>query len=531
MEYPYILCKETEEGLIPQVQFNLTLASIQGIYAAQICSVVNIDLRNTNPGFQLLSKNPVTNIPWNELTLEDAYLTPLNNLLDYLLIAKKQNYDEESYPTGFNAARFFVDFDRESNIEYLEEKSLFFTHTIRYYNSRRLSERGIGIVALNFPEFISGFLKYFELLYQNSNHNIKAYGFEIQEYQKDLSQNTKYGYVKVGNPIFRSSIHEWLFSALPRDIKNEIAQYIPKTFCAVDKYYQVFTHQYLIKYCKRRPKMVLNEIYRRILDRYSVDRILEICDSKTIILHGPSEISLIIRTCFDANYPEIFQAIIAMSDLRRQVAVRNQGHRSVGDLITRYLRDMGKKDISNAILVTLASHKDYLPARDEIQKLYPIIGKDTMLLLLINNKIDINTISHFAIREMSEGGIEALIEFEAYRPDTNNYLLPAAIIERLIRGTSSLSILEKLLDRVDFDPSYQNNALLEIVLEDSGDNSSIIEIILNNSKTNIYLDNNRLLPRLAALYPTQLLTRLQKDGLINNIELMNQYVYPYLPKK
>jgi hypothetical protein len=519
MSYPYILYKETEEGLTSETQFNLTLASIQGIYSAQLYLVAHCGrhLKNPKRRFQLLSKNPIV-FPWENLTYQEAYLHPLNNLLDYqVILSKKLLYLDT-----------LVKFDKDLNIIHTEILTTF-SHIVRACGRRHeYLGHHIRITTTNVGEFMNGFVKYFELLYryQSPDATIETYSFQVQEYRRDLSITSNYGYVKVGELMFHSTINSWLFSELPSDIKKEIVEYIPKTFSCVNKNYYAFTLEYILKYCKRDPVRVAREISRRVKNRYSVDRILEIYDPDAISKY-PSIALSIIRRSFKANHPEILRRTLAALNLGEGILRTNS--LKLDNIFTKVAARNNPTSINmlNDALAILLLHHNYAP---NPYKLFPIINKYVMRLLLRLNKIEHQSLYYGDIYRMSEGAIDALIECRSYDIRTDNNALAYVIVDRILVYDMSLAIFEKLFTRAEFDPSFSDNILLKKILRSRNNHSSLVDIILNDNRTNIYLDNN-LLPKLAASYPTQLLTRLQKDGSIHIIELMNEYVYPYLPKK
>jgi hypothetical protein len=465
----------------------------------------------------------------DQLTPNEAYLHPLNDLLDYQFTVLRDTY---------NSRKCIAKLDTNGGTNYYEGSSSF-KYIIRVYNcDGTVAMKGIKIMPLSMRDFMDGFLKYFELLYQSGQERI--YNFEIQEYLLDIDSTLNFNYVKVGSPVFRSSMHGWLFTALSEDIKTEILQYIPKTFSLVNKEYYGVSIPYILKYCRRDQAKAFQEVCRRIRSKYPLDRIMEMYDSD-MILYDLSKMfkhmERIVKRVLYANYQEALYAIIANLDLNKEWGRSGQ---TLGNIITGSLGKyfVYRPATVNSILCTLALRDDYLPSSNYMKNLYGLaltdwniiylLEKKTMAFLLSHNKIDHNRIYDSDIRGMTVGAIEALIECETYDMNAYNNTLANSIIDRILLGNLDLSMLEKLFTRQDFDPSYNENILLEKIIGNQNDCTLLVNIVLSDDRTDIYRNNNVLLPKLAASYPNQLLARLQTDLMFDNVEVMNQYVYPYL---
>lgn len=514
MSYPYILYAETPNGPKPKVQFNLSASSIQGIYSAQIL-VLGMPQYYSKTGFSLISGNSIPSLR-SGTKYEEAFLYPLNNLLDYGNMIMVDNGLYHS-----------VIIDETGNIQQSDTDP--FTHIIRYYKSDdTLSEVGIKITSVNPQEFIDGFLKYFELLYQYQSvgHLRMLYSFDIQQYQ--YVSNTR-NYVKVGEPVFRSSLNGWLFTSLYPELQIDIMEYIPKTFAPVSKAHNTIAKPYILKYCKGSDYNIYKELLRRIKARYIPERIMEIY--KSSIIANSNFMTTIMDIGFEANYPEILIRIINTLKLNAPPQSGIISYYSIGDIITiSLLGQPGERiDMVNKILKIIIPRLDYNPPDRFIKRILMSANKEIAKLLIEHNKLNINSLTYADIEyNMSEDSLEVLVESTEYNPAINDYILVTGIVDRISGVGLNLSILQKLLDRPDFDPSFDNNRLLKRILNEGGIVEETVDLVLNNDKVDIYRGGYDLLPLLAQRYPEKLIAKLQKDGTINDTEMMNQYVYPYI---
>jgi len=249
---------------------------------------------------------------------------------------------------------------------------------------------------------------------------------------------------------------------------------------------------------------------------------------KPSIISTAAYLTGIIDAVFESGYPGVLIRILNTLNLTDVLDIADL---SIGTILT--LSITGQPDtrrfMSNKILMSVIPKKDYLPANLHAKKLLRLANKEVAKLLIEHNKFDMNTLTQTDIfYDTSDASLDALVESTNYNLATDDYALVIGVIDRAVSFGLDLSVLQKLLDRPDFDPSFDNNRVLRRILRNIKVNRQVLDLVLNNDKVDIYRGGYDLLPILAKQYPEKLLAKLQKDGTINDIEMMNQYVYPYI---
>jgi hypothetical protein len=532
MTYLYILGKNTSIGPLVEARLNLTLPAIQGIYTAQLLGFF-IDyeepyLNFPSTEFFIISKSPLPALP-PDISYEEIYNYPISNLLDYL--GRVQEIDDE-------AAYHSVNFDEYGNIKHMRDDDTF-THIIRYYrNSGELSNIGVKVTPSNIQEFIDGFLKYFKLFHQYRLSDLQRSlcSFEIQEYHTEIGPYSRTlgqhlnKYTKVGKPLFLSTINVWLFTALPMDIKNEIVQYLPRTFSMINKGYYKLCQPYVLAYCQTSIIKLSTEILRRINLDYPLERIMELY--KPEVLNEWKYLRNIIRASLSNINPKLANRIL--DRIRLDQSVGTNIH-SISNAITKDLTSIGyKEDTVNEVLKHIIGRQDYNPEISEIvSNLFFTKSRTIGRTILSSGKFDPNTFD-LEITNPTNDAIELLIEFPGYNLDNFDYELIFLVIQRAMKGSMSIEVLQKALNHPRIDPSYNNNSILTALLQEMRRNPKdqnlrlVIDAILNNPRLDIYRGNFWVAESLAELFPSELLEILRRDGNINNSEIMNNYVLPYL---
>jgi hypothetical protein len=522
MSYLYILYRNTSQGLIPEARMNLSLSAIQGIYSAQLLSQF-IDYYEDSSDFykrefSIISRDTLP-APPNNIAYEEVYDYPLNNLLDYLNIV-----EEIDYEAGYHSVKL----NEYGDILNVYEQDPF-THVIRYYNnSDTLSNIGIKVTPSNTEEFVDGFLKYFKLAYQYHplNQNGRAYSFEMQEYRMETYSNK---YRKVGKLVFRSSINNWLFNALPKDIKGEIVQYIPKTFSSVSKGYYQFCTPYISIYCPTSIDKLSDEIIRRINENYSTSRIMEIY--RPAILNNWDYVNNIIVASLNNNRPEVTNIILAGIQLNQVV---DYWGASVSDIVNADLASTPNQDTANIVLRHIIGRKDYNPnLSDALSNLFFEGGEAVSRTILESGKFDPNEFE-LESPEPTNSSLELLMKVPGYNATNFDYTLIFIILRRTLLGIMQTSILSDVLNRPEVDPSYNNNSMLEELLNERQRNPEnqevreVVNILLSNPRLDIFRGGFEILHKLARYYPNQLIEILVRNGAGGNVSLMQEHVYPYM---
>jgi hypothetical protein len=448
-----------------------------------------------------------------ELSYEEAYNTPLQNLNNYSIIrpGKPKKID------------FHLLYTTSKKTVYTEHDNDPFSQFVMLYKESNTDSKAVKVVASAVDEFINGFLLYCELLCRYSKTKLHYPSFEIIDLEtKDLNTTRPL------SGSLRSIMQDWLFNLLPSELQKEITDYIPLNFMRVSKkYYNMYAVKLSMK-TRCSLKTLQGEIRRRCICKYPLSRIIELLGRNHRRKMAPLVLGEAVYNLeFFSYLLHRYYRISINEDNIVDVLVQTQQNINEGRVVV-----LKQEDIRNLIIDLLnnsrysfrAKHVVSLFARSDIiynselfsfllKKYYgTLIDEGDIINVLVQAQQKINTKNDEDSKQKVSDLIMKLL-------NNSKYSFSDIHITRLF-ASSVKSLSTMLFDTGRVYPSLLNICISELTESYKNLSLGALEILVNNSSYDISECADKLIP--------QLQERELLDQLLHDPRVTSDHIYRVL---